>query len=162
MDRLQGSTFGWTRSAALGGTHKSPVVEATDMYDVLIPVDQSEERATAQAEAVVELPAASSEVTVTVMHIFQDNPSGASVNQVGSVRRASEVLEGADVEYELVEESGDPAEEIVERADELDVDCICVAGRKRSPTGKALFGSVSQTVIIDSERSVLFAHVDDD
>jgi nucleotide-binding universal stress UspA family protein len=131
------------------------------MYDVLIPVDQNEERATAQAEAVVELPAADSEVHATVMHIFQDNPSGASVNQVGSVRRASEVLEAADVEHSLAEESGEPAEEIVERADELDVDCISVAGRKRSPTGKALFGSVSQTVIIDSERSVLFAHVDE-
>jgi nucleotide-binding universal stress UspA family protein len=99
---------------------------------------------------------------VTLMHIFQDNPSGASVNQVGAVRRASEVLEDAGVEYSLVEESGDPAEEIVERADELDVDCICVAGRKRSPTGKALFGSVSQSVIIETERSVLFAHVNED
>lgn len=132
------------------------------MYHVLIPVDQSEERATAQAEAVVELPAASSEVRATVMHIFQDNPSGASVNQVGAVRRATETLEAAGVEYSLVEESGDPAEEIVERADEMDVDSICVAGRKRSPTGKALFGSVSQTVIIDSDRTVLFAHVDDE
>jgi nucleotide-binding universal stress UspA family protein len=132
------------------------------MYDVLIPVDRSEERATAQAEAVTELPASDSEVQVTLMHIFQDNPSGASVNQVGAVRRASEVLEDAGVEYSLVEESGDPAEEIVERADELDVDCICVAGRKRSPTGKALFGSVSQSVIIETERSVLFAHVNED
>ena len=120
------------------------------MYDVLIPVDQSEERATAQAEAVAELPGASDEVRVTVMHIFQDNPSGASVNQVGSVRRASEVLDAADGEYELVEESGDPAEEIVDRADEMDVDCICVAGRKRSPTGKALFGSVSQSVVLNT------------
>jgi nucleotide-binding universal stress UspA family protein len=131
------------------------------MYEVMIPVDQNEKRARAQAEAIAELPAADSEVHVTVMHIFQKNPSGASVNQVGAVRRASEVLEAADVEYTLVEESGDPAEEIVDRADELDVDCICVAGRKRSPTGKALFGSVSQSVILDSERAVLFAHVDE-
>ncbi|MFC6954494.1 universal stress protein [Halorubellus litoreus] len=131
------------------------------MYHVLIPVDQSEERATAQAEAVADLPAADSEVSVTVLHIFQENPSGASVNQVGSVRRATEVLEEAGVEYNLDEESGTPSDEIVERANELDVDCICVAGRKRSPTGKALFGSVSQDVILDSDRPVLFAHMDD-
>ena len=124
------------------------------MYHVLIPVDQSEERATAQAEAVVELPAASSEVRATVMHIFQDNPSGASVNQVGSVRRASETLEAADVEYSLVEESGDPAEEIVDRADEMDVDSICVAGRKRSPTGKALFGDLTQEVLLTFDGPV--------
>ena len=132
------------------------------MYHVLIPVDQSEERATAQAEAVADLPASDSEVSVTVLHIFQDNPSGASVNQVGSVRRATEILEEAGVEYQLDEESGRPAAEIVERANELDVDCICVAGRKRSPTGKALFGSVSQNVILDSERPVLFAHIEDE
>lgn len=128
------------------------------MYHVLIPVDQSESRATTQAEAVAALPASSEEVRVTLLHVFTDNPSGASVSQVGAVRRASEVLDDADVEYQLDEESGDPAEEVVERARELDVDCICVAGRKRSPTGKALFGSVSQDVILDSDRAVLFAH----
>ncbi|WP_227132994.1 universal stress protein [Halorubellus salinus] len=132
------------------------------MYHVLIPVDQSEERATAQANAVADLPAADSEVSVTVLHIFQENPSGASVNQVGSVRRATEILEEAGVEYNLDEESGSPSDEIVERANELDVDCICVAGRKRSPTGKALFGSVSQNVILDSQRPVLFAHIEDE
>jgi nucleotide-binding universal stress UspA family protein len=32
---------------------------------------------------------------------------------------------------------------------------ICVAGRKRTPTGKVLFGSVTQAVILDTERPVL-------
>ena len=132
------------------------------MYHVLIPIDQNEQRATAQAKAVAGLPAAATEVQVTLLHIFQDNPSGASVNQVGAVRRAEEVLEEAGVAFSLDEESGSPAEEIVARAEELDVDCICVAGRKRSPTGKALFGSVSQNVILDTKRPVLFAHLDDD
>jgi nucleotide-binding universal stress UspA family protein len=162
VDGLPYTPSGGVSATGLGGTHKPGVVEPSRMYDVLIPVDQSEARATAQAKAVTELPAAGSEVHATVMHIFQDNPSGASVNQVGSVRRATEALEAADVEYSLVEESGDPAAEIVDRADELDADCICVAGRKRSPTGKALFGSVSQSVIIETDRSVLFAHVDED
>jgi nucleotide-binding universal stress UspA family protein len=130
------------------------------MYHVLLPVDDNEKRAMAQADAVANLPAASSEVKATILHIFTDNPSGASVSQVGSVRRASEHLEEAGVEVELYEESGHPAEEIVERADELEVDCICVAGRKRSPTGKALFGSVSQSVILDTDRPVLFAHME--
>jgi len=138
--------------------HKTPHLQSIYMYHVLVPVDQNEKRAIAQAEAVADLPAASTEVKVTLFHIFTENPSGASVNQVGSVRRAREVLENGDVEYTLDEESGKPAAEVVERAEELDVDCICVAGRKRSPTGKALFGSVSQTIMLDSHRPVLFAH----
>lgn len=132
------------------------------MYHVLVPVDQGESRASAQAAAVTDLPAASEQVEVTLMHVFTDNPSGASVTQVGAVRRAREVLDDAGIEYHLEEESGEPAEEVVERARELDVDCICVAGRKRSPTGKALFGSVSQDVILDSDRTVLFAHGGDE
>lgn len=132
------------------------------MYEVLVPIDQNESRAIAQAQAVAALPAADSEVRAILMHIFTDNPTGASVTQVGSVRRARETLEDAGVEYVLDEESGSPADEIVEIADERDVDAICVAGRKRSPTGKALFGSVSQNVILDTDRTVIFAHVEDE
>jgi nucleotide-binding universal stress UspA family protein len=131
------------------------------MYEVLVPIDQDESRAIAQAKAVAALPSAGTDVTAHLIHIFSDNPTGASVTQVAAVRRAREVLEDAGVEYVLDEESGSPAEEIVERADELDVDAICVAGRKRSPTGKALFGSVSQNVILETDRTVLFAHVED-
>jgi nucleotide-binding universal stress UspA family protein len=131
------------------------------MYEVLVPIDQDESRAIAQAKAVAALPSAGTDVTAHLIHIFSDNPTGASVTQVAAVRRAREVLEDAGVEYVLDEESGSPAEEIVERADELDVDAICVAGRKRSPTGKALFGSVSQNVILETNRTVLFAHVED-
>lgn len=132
------------------------------MYEVLVPIDQNESRAIAQAKAVAALPAADSEVRAILTHIFTDNPTGASVTQVGSVRRARETLEDAGVEYVLDEESGSPADEIVEIADERDVDAICVAGRKRSPTGKALFGSVSQNVILDTDRTVIFAHVEDE
>jgi nucleotide-binding universal stress UspA family protein len=147
-----------SRDARIGGTHKPSFVEVRDVYHVLVPVDESESRARTQAEAVAALPAASEAVEATLLHVFTDNPSGASVTQLGAVRRAREVLEDADVEVRLDEASGDPAEEVVERARELDVDCICVAGRKRSPAGKALFGSVSQDVILDSDRAVLFAH----
>lgn len=135
--------------------------EARGMYEVLVPIDTDESRAIAQANAVAALPSASSDVKASLLHVFSDNPSGATVTQVGAVRRAREVLEDADVEYVLDEGSGSPAEEIVEHAGELDVDAICVAGRKRSPTGKALFGSVSQNVILDTDRTVLFAHVED-
>lgn len=130
------------------------------MYEVLVPIDQNESRAIAQANAVAALPAADTAVKAILIHIFTDNPTGASVTQVGSVRRARETLEAADVEYALDEHSGTPADEIVEIAADRDVDAICVAGRKRSPTGKALFGSVSQNVILDTNRTVIFAHVE--
>ncbi|WP_435365592.1 universal stress protein [Haloarchaeobius sp. DYHT-AS-18] len=126
------------------------------MYEVLLAVDSDEERARAQAEAVADMPG-KDEVAVTLFHVFKDNPEGASVSQLSTVRQVREVLEEAGIEAELSESSGNAAIEIVEHAKEIDADCICVSGRKRSPAGKALFGSTAQAVILDAERPVLVA-----
>jgi len=94
-------------------------------------------------------------VEIHLLHVFGDNPEGASVQQVEAVREASDRLEELGVEVNLLEASGDPADEILGYAEEYDVDQICVGGRKRSPTGKALFGSVTQDVILGTHRPVL-------
>jgi nucleotide-binding universal stress UspA family protein len=125
------------------------------MYHIVMAVDKNEERAVAEADAVLGLPRDPSDVHVTILHDFTDNPSGASVTQVSSVRRAQDKLEDAGVEVDLTESSGDPAEAIISTADELDADMIVLAARKRTPTGKVLFGSVTQAVLLGTERPVL-------
>jgi nucleotide-binding universal stress UspA family protein len=50
---------------------------------------------------------------------------------------------------------GDPPEEIVDEAAQEDARYVVVGGRKRSPVGKALFGSVSQSIILESDRPVV-------
>ncbi|MFY4813967.1 universal stress protein [Haloarcula sp. AONF1] len=125
------------------------------MYEIVAGIDKSEARGTAIAEAITEVPMDASQVRVTLLHDFEENPEGASVDQVASVRRAREVLEDAGVEVALEESSGEPADAILRLADEQDADMIVVAGRKRTPTGKVLFGSVTQSVILGTDRSVL-------
>ncbi len=125
------------------------------MYHIVMAVDKSEQRAVAEADAVLGLPRDPSDIHVTILHDFTDNPSGASVTQVSSVRRAQEKLEGEGVEVQLTESSGDPAEAIISTADELDADMIVLAARKRTPTGKVLFGSVTQAVLLGTARPVL-------
>ena len=125
------------------------------MYDVLIALDDDEGRATAQAGAVADLPNAPDGVTAHLCHVFTDNPEGASLSQVASVRRAREILEDAGVSCVHHEASGDPAPEVVAAAGSVDADAICVAARKRRPSGKAVFGSVAQDVILSSDRPVL-------
>jgi len=127
------------------------------MYNVVIGVDDNEERAMACARAVENLPGAAAEKRVTVIHSFTDNPSGASASQLASVRDVTDFLEDAGIGVEVTESSGDPADQLLETARELDADLIVVAGRKRSPTGKALFGSVTQSVILNAERPVMVA-----
>ncbi len=124
------------------------------MKEVLLGIDESEERAIALAEAVVDL-FEGDNTRAHLLHDFVDNPEGASVIQVGAVNRAAEILEDDDIEVEFHEGSGDPADSIIGAAEDLDADAICIAGRKRSATGKLLFGSVSQEVILGTERPVL-------
>ena len=124
------------------------------MKHVLFAVDNEESRAEVQAETAADL-FDTENVTAHLFHVFVDNPEGASVTQLGSVREAAEILEAVGFAIEYHEGTGDPSEEIVDLADDLDADAICLAGRKRSPTGKLVFGSVTQDVILNTERPVL-------
>ena len=124
------------------------------MNDVVLGIDQSIDRATAQAETVIDLFDVDN-IRAYLLHDFVDNPEGASVTQIEAVKRAQELLEETGVSVELREGSGEPAESIIATAKELDADAICVAGRSRSPAGKVLFGSVSQSVVLNTERPVL-------
>lgn len=125
------------------------------MVTILMALDTELERARAQAGAVEKLAASTGELTVSLLHVFGDNPEGGTVSQVQTVRKVQDRLETRGVEVELLEASGNPDDEIIAAADEHDVDQICVGGRKRSPAGKALFGSVTQNVILGTDRPVL-------
>ena len=51
--------------------------------------------------------------------------------------------------------SGDLAHRILALADEVGAQMLVIGARRRSPVGKALMGSVAQTVILDSRIPVL-------
>lgn len=127
------------------------------MPHVVLAVDDDEDRATLQAEKVRDLEFDPDNLRVTVLHVFTKNREGASVSQFGPAREARDVLEAAGIEVSLDERSGEPEVAITRFAErEEDADLICVAGRKRSPAGKAMFGSVSQSIMLDTDLPVLF------
>jgi nucleotide-binding universal stress UspA family protein len=125
------------------------------MYDVLLAIDDDTSRAEAEATAVADMPVRTDDTKITIIHDFEDNPEGASVSQVRSVRRAESILEEAGLEVVLAESSGEPAQRILSTADDIDADLIVLAGRKRTPAGKVLFGSVTQAVILGTDRPVM-------
>lgn len=72
--------------------------------------------------------------------------------------RARTVLEGTlgdDAVATLRGRIGEPAEEIVAEADDVDARYVVVGGRKRSPAGKVLFGSTTQAVLLSADRPVV-------
>ncbi len=125
------------------------------MVRILLALDDDVGQARAQTNAIADVVEAATGTEIHVLHVFGDNPEGASVQQIEAVREASDRLGELGVEVNLLEASGRPADEILRYAAEYDVDQICVGGRKRSPTGKALFGSVTQDVILGTTRPVL-------
>lgn len=70
---------------------------------------------------------------------------------------AAEAAADLSVEWEPVGRIGDPADEVVAYASEIDASYIVVAGRKRSPAGKALFGSVAQSILLNADRPTVTA-----
>lgn len=62
---------------------------------------------------------------------------------------AVQALAGFDVDYEVYGVVGPTVERVLEAAEEYDCDHVFVAGRRRSPSGKAVFGDVAQRVILN-------------
>lgn len=70
---------------------------------------------------------------------------------------ASEIIEGHQfsVEVKAVGRIGDPADKIVEYAESQDARYVVVSPQQRSPTGKVLFGSVAQSVLLNADCPVI-------
>jgi nucleotide-binding universal stress UspA family protein len=50
---------------------------------------------------------------------------------------------------------GDPEVRILREAEDVDASYIVMGSRKQSPVGKALFGSVAQVVLLNTDRPVV-------
>jgi nucleotide-binding universal stress UspA family protein len=132
------------------------------MYTFLVGIDADESRALAQATTLAELPLEADAVRAVLVHSFEEKTKGSTVEQVKAVRLARDQLEDAGIEVELEGYGGDAVRAILNVAKEHDADQIVLAGRKRTPTGKVLFGSVTQSVILDTERPVLVCSADEE
>ncbi|PSP95902.1 universal stress protein UspA [Halobacteriales archaeon QS_4_62_28] len=126
------------------------------MYNVLMPIDSDEDRTMAQVEAIRNLPAAADYVEATLLHVFDDQEAAETTTptQLTAGRQVQQHLTNDGINVETMSTSGDPSTAILQAAEEVDADQIVLGGRKRSPLGSLIFGSVSQGVMLDANRPV--------
>lgn len=116
--------------------------------------------------------------TVVIGHVFTKNEYNDALDNLDFDVTAEEVsgddvarrhatvrdivrkLEEADVDYIVRGAVGDYADELVDLAKDIDADRLLVGGRKRSPAGKAVFGSLAQEVMLESPCPVTFVRAD--
>ena len=129
------------------------------MYRVLLPLDRDVDRARKLAAAIAELPDAADSVSVTILHVFEDSDIETTAKirdgtRIEAIRTTKEFFEERDIDVTVESRGGAIGATIINVADELDANSIVVGASKRSPTSKALLGSITQFVILNANRPV--------
>lgn len=80
--------------------------------------------------------------------------------RLDTIRELGDRLDAAGVEYTVRGTLADSSDGISDLAAEEEADMLLVGGRKRSPTGKAVFGSTAQEVMLSAHCPVTFVRGD--
>jgi nucleotide-binding universal stress UspA family protein len=147
---------------------------------VLLAVDETDEDRLDRLAATTADVAGAADATVALAHVytheeyrqarenldfdeFSEVTPDVVTERYATVRRLGDAMETEGVEYTThgqVADEDDVGEAIVEVADETDADLLVVGGRSRSPTGKAVFGSTAQEVMLNASCPVTFVRGD--
>ncbi len=117
------------------------------------------------------------DTTVILLHVFTQAEYESATNSLGvddmsevtaddvarrhgTIRTISRAFEQEGIDYEIRGSIGTHADEIVEVTTDTGSDLLIVGGQGRSPTGKAIFGSTAQEVMLSSPCPVTFVRSD--
>lgn len=115
--------------------------------------------------------------TVVLLHVFTQEEYESTTSDLGvadvsdvttddvarrhgTIRSISQSFDEEGIDYEIRGSIGSHADEIVRLATDTGAELVIVGGRGRSPTGKAIFGSTAQEVILSAPCPVTLVRSD--
>ncbi len=137
-----------------------------------------EDRSEQLAEAVLEV-AQPADATVVLAHVFTSSEYDEVLERLefdrsldeidpdavaarhSTIHELQAIFDEHNVDYEIRGAVGDHGQSIVDLTASTDADRVVVGGRRRSPTGKAVFGSTAQEVLLSAPCPVTFVRSDD-
>ena len=123
------------------------------MYHVAVGVARADEHLTDKVDTVRSLPTSEDSTRVTVVHI-----SDGTEGETPAVAKALQALESAGITADVHRaEAEDSPRTLVEVVDELEVDLLCIGGRRRSPAGKLQLKPGAKEVILNAACPVVVA-----
>jgi nucleotide-binding universal stress UspA family protein len=122
------------------------------MYHVVVPVAPDDTQVATKVSTVAGLPGATEAVRVTLVHVADP---GTDVTAVPAVADAIDRFAAAEIAVEAVRVEGRPTEAVLRVAQERAADCICVAGRERSPAGKRQLHPAAERILLNADCPVL-------
>jgi nucleotide-binding universal stress UspA family protein len=117
--------------------------------------------------------AAPTDASVVLLHAFNESAYQDGIDEAGfdpndppsadelaarleGIDALSAALVAADIEHDIRGVIGPEGDAILEETEAVDGDVLYLSGRQRSPTGKAVFGSTSHRIMMNSTCPVLF------
>jgi nucleotide-binding universal stress UspA family protein len=81
----------------------------------------------------------------------------SAVELRGELKEVRAAIEAAGVTFEIrnLVRGNEPAEDVIDIAEEEDADLIVIGLRRRTPVGKLIMGSQAQRIILDASCAVL-------
>ncbi|WP_222914846.1 universal stress protein [Natrinema sp. SYSU A 869] len=147
--------------------------DISGLKTILLAVSGSDENRVDDLVDVIKEIALPVDAAVTVVYMFDSDSHKETIQNISKnpdeyigpdelasqmtvVEAIADRLEEASIDYEVRAATGTKGDSIVNIAAESNTDRVVIGGQSRSPTGKALFGSRVQKVLLNAPCPVTF------